>query len=267
MKPLWLLGRDVATSPAPRLHNAALTALGQAPRYQVRVVPPADLDAVLDEAERSTAGINVAAPYQVRAAERFASVLDDAAGASGAVDTVVFDDARPVRAANTDVVGLLTAWRRASVDVRDRVVAVVGAGGAARAVVVAAREAGARAVAVHARRPEAAALLEARARALGLDVVDEGAHLVVLAVGALDDAGATIKRALRGPGAVHALSVGTAARTSRDAALRAGCVFLDGTSMLLARAQVALGLFLGGTPPAQASAAMSAAVSSWRTWT
>lgn len=267
MKPLWLIGRDIAHSPAPSMHNAALVALGQAPRYALHPVEPAGFEAALDEAERTCAGINVTAPYQLRAAARYRAVLDDRAAACGAVTTVVFDAGRAVRAANTDVVGLRTAWRRANVDVRERVVAVVGAGGGARAVVLAAHQAGAAALTVHARRAAAADALRELARALGLALVDEPAHLVVLAASALDDPGAAITGAARGPGFVHELRYGGGARAARDAALRGGHLFLDGTSMLLAQAQVAMALFLGGTLPDHASAAMSGAVSSWRTWT
>lgn len=264
---LWLVGRAIADSPSPAIHNAALAALGRPAAYLLRPVEPALLEATLDEAERACAGINVTAPYKVSAAARFAAALDDVGRACGAVNTVVFAEGRATLATNTDVVGLTTAWRRAAIDVTDRVVAVVGAGGAARAAVVAARDAGARAVTVSARNAEAAQALAQLARAHGLDVVDAPAQLVVLASSALDDAGAAIARALRGPGSVHELRYGAAARPSRDAALLAGHVYLDGTPMLLAQAQAALGLFLGGTLPDHARRAMAAAVSAWRTGT
>ncbi|MBI1947841.1 MAG: hypothetical protein HYS27_19280 [Deltaproteobacteria bacterium] len=262
-RPLWLLGRDLSQSPSPLLHNAALAALGAPPLYALHAVEPADVERAFDDAEHTCRGSNVTAPYKLRAAERWRAVLDDTARAVGAVNTVVFERDRAVSAHNTDVRGLLTAWRRASVDVTGRVVAVLGAGGAARAAVVAAGEAKARAVALSARRTDAADALATLARARGLAVVDEPAQLVVLAASALEDPGAAIARALRGPGSVHELRYGAAARTSRDAALKAGHVFLDGTSMLLAQAQAALALFLGGTLPDHASAAMAAAVSAW----
>lgn len=264
MKPLWLVGADIAASPSPAMHNAALAALGLPPVYALRPTQADSLDATLDEAERSCRGINVTAPYKVQVARRFGAVLDETAALCGAVNTVVFDEGRAVAARNTDVFGLLSAWRRASIDVTDRVVAVVGAGGAARAALVAAREAGARGVTLQARRPEARRALAEVASALSLPVVDEPACLAVLAASALQDAAATIAAALRGPGAVHELRYGLAARPSRDAALQARHVFLDGTSMLLAQGQAALALFLDGTLPASAATAMSLAVSSWR---
>jgi shikimate dehydrogenase len=265
VRPLWLLGCDVAASPSPALHHAGLQALGLPPCYALHPVEPDAVDAAFDEAERDCRGINVTAPYKLRAAARFAAVLDDTARACGAVNTVVFDAGRAVRAANTDVHGLLVAWHRASVDVDGRTVAIVGAGGAARAAVVAARDARARAVAIYARRLEARRALEVQARALGLALADGPAQLVVLASTELADPAAAIAAALRGPGTVHDVRYGAAARASRDAALRAGHVYLDGTSMLLAQGQAALALFLGGTLPDRAALAMSRAVSSWRT--
>lgn len=262
-RPLWLLGRDLTASPSPLMHNAALASLGAPPLYSLKPVEPVDVERAFDEAEGHCRGINVTAPYKRQAARRFGAVLDDTARLCGAVNTVVFDQGRAVAASNTDVHGLLAAWRRASIDVTDRVVAVVGAGGAARAALVAAKEAGARGVTLTARREEARGALAAEASALSLPVVDEPAALVVLAASALDDAAGTIATALRGPGAVHELRYGAAARASRDAALRARHVFLDGTSMLLAQGQAAMALFLGGTLPGPAAAAMSRAVSTW----
>ncbi len=263
MKPLWLVGRELSHSPSPAMHNAALLAMGLPAVYAAVAVEPERADATLDLAERTCRGINVTAPYKVRAAERFASALDDAARMCGAVNTAVFTDERCALATNTDVLGLVTAWRRASVDVAGGVVAIVGAGGAARAAVLAAHQAEARAVTISARHPTARAELEAVARRQGLEVVDEPARLVVLAATELADPAHAIAGALRGPGTVHDVRYGQAARSSRDAALRAGHVYLDGSSMLLAQGRAALALFLGGTLSDQAGAAMTAAVSRW----
>ncbi len=267
--PLWLVGDDIARSPSPAMHNAALAAMGEPPRYLLQPCTADELAVVLDEAEARCGGINVTAPYKVAAAARFAAVLDDDARATGAVNTVVFaegDDARrhAVLAANTDVGGLLFAWKRSALHIEGRTVAVVGAGGAARAVVVAAQQAGARGVVVHARSAARANGLVALAASLGLEGIaaDEpcGASVAVLAASALDDPAAAIARALAGPGAVHELRYGAAARPSRDAALGAGHLFVDGTLMLLAQAQAALSLFLNAPLPDAAAGAMRRAL-------
>lgn len=271
MKPIWLLGSDVARSPSPAMHNAALAELGCAPVYQARSIAPESLDATLDDAERTCRGIQVTAPYKVRVAQRYRAVLDDDARAAGAVNTVLFDEhGHATRAANTDVAGLLFSWRRAALHIEGRTLALVGAGGAARAVVVAARQAGARAVVVHARKMSEAVAIVNLATAMQLDAVATvpsaasaaslGATVAVIAATGLDDPSTWLARCLAGPGAVHDLRYGPAARAVRDAALSAGHVFSDGTLMLLAQAQLALSHFAGAPLTDAATTAMRRAL-------
>jgi shikimate dehydrogenase len=151
------------------------------------------------------------------------------------------------------VQGLQVAWRRAAVDVVDRDAVVVGAGGAARAVVVALARAGARSVLVYARNPLAAEAVVQQAHDLGLTSSRWNAPvaggLVVLATSTLPDAPAALLAqlvtGLPAATVVHDLQVGPAAFLARNAALRAGHTFLDGTTLLLAQAQAALTAFLG----------------------
>lgn len=262
---LWLLGGDVGASPSPAMHNAALAALGLPAVYEARSLPSAALDAVLDEAEASCAGINVTAPFKTRVAERYASALDDVARECGAVNAVCFRDGRASLATNTDVHGLMEAWRRAAVSVLGRTVAIVGAGGAARASVIAAKSAGAERVLVHARNETAASALVNLARTLGLRAALGGepakAHLAVFAVPALDDEAAWLERVLGGPGVVHDLRYGGRGRALRNAALAGGHLYLDGATMLLAQGRAALAAFLGLRElPPQAQKAMEAAL-------
>jgi shikimate dehydrogenase len=236
----------IAASPSPAMHDAVF---GPG-TYTLH--PTDSADAAFLAAERECRGVNVTAPFKLAAARRYANVLDDRARATGAVNTVVYsDDGQVTAAANTDVTGLLVAWRRAGFHVDGRVLAVIGAGGAARAVVVAAAEAGANAVVVHARRPEAAAGLVALAGSCGLDVAVAGAvadargELAVVASSDLDEPQGWLARALRPGGEVHDLRYGVRATGVRNAALRAGARFADGTTMLLAQAEEAAALFLG----------------------
>jgi shikimate dehydrogenase len=264
VKPLWLLGADIARSPSPAMHNAALVAMGQDPVYGLKPCGPDELGAVLDDLEKTARGANVTAPHKVAVARRYAAILDDDARATGAVNTLVFEEGRAIAAKNTDVAGLLFAWKRSALVVEGRTVAVVGAGGAARAAVVAAQQAGARGVVVHARRDDAAASLVALAASLGLEAIAAsepcGAQIAVLAATALDEPASWIARALDGPGAVHDLRYGAASHAARNAALAAGHLFVDGTLMLLAQGQAALAAFLGAPVPDAAAVAMRRAL-------
>lgn len=263
-RPLWLLGTDVSQSASPAMHNAGLAALGLAPLYEARPLRRHELDAVLDDAEDRCAGLNVTHPFKTRVAERYAAVLDDVARETGAVNTVCFREGG-VFATNTDVHGLKEAWRRASVNLLGRTAAVVGAGGAARATVVALQEAGAERVVVYARRQEAALELVALARRGGLraEVADDEpkASVAVFAVPSLDDEERWVRRVLQTPGVVHDLRYGGAGRALRNAALRAGHLYVDGAPMLLAQARASLAAFLGEpTLPQTAARAMEQAL-------
>lgn len=264
LKPLWLLGEDIARSPSPAMHNAALVALGEAPVYALHPCTREEAPAAFEEAERTCRGVNVTAPHKLEAARRYAGVLDEDARLVGAVNTVVYDGGRATAARNTDVGGLLFSWRRAALHVEGRTVGLIGAGGAARAVVVAAQRAGARGIVVHARRLEAAAPLVALAGTLGLDAMAAdsacGASIAVVAATELDDPPSWIARALEKPGAVHDLRYGPRTRAVRDASLRAGHLYSDGTMMLLGQAQEALAAFLGRPLTEAAGTAMRQAL-------
>jgi shikimate dehydrogenase len=260
VKPLWLVGENIARSPSPAMHNAALSELGHDELYSLRPTKPAELDDVLDEAERTTRGINVTAPHKVRVATRYAKFLDDDARAAGAVNTVVYGDDGAIRALNTDVAGLLFAWDRSNLHVEGHDIALVGSGGAARAVLVAAAQAGAHGVTIRARH----GLDEMRtlARSLGLGDAAQNASpsLAVFAVSALDDAAAAIEAVLPTRSAVHDLRYGVAAHQTRNAALRAGHLFVDGSLMLLAQAQLASAAFFGSPLNERAAGAMRRAL-------
>ncbi len=263
---LWLLGdQRIAASPSPILHDAVF-----GPGTYL-LHPDDDVDRACAAAEAVCRGVNVTAPHKVAVARRYAAVLDERARLTGACNTVVYgDDGKATVAANTDVHGLLTAWRRGGLLVEGRAVAVVGAGGAARAVVVAAAEAGAREVVVHARHRPAAASLVTLAATVGLDAtvadaVGSGprAEVVVCAATDLDDVGGWLDRALKPGGAVHELRYGARARATRDAALFRRALFVDGSSMLLAQAEEAAGLFLGRALDVDQRRTMGGVLASW----
>lgn len=162
-----VMGRPIMHSLSPGMHNAAFRAAGIDAVYIP--IEAADADDAFQFAEAlPLAGASVTIPFKQEARAR-ATDLDRDAVDLGAVNTVR-RSATGWAATNTDVVGFLTPLaRRAARDgwaLTGARVAVLGAGGAARAVVAGAAGAGA-SVSVHARRPEQA---EAVARGLGARV-------------------------------------------------------------------------------------------------
>ncbi len=213
------------------MHNAAFAALGLDAAYHAFDVPPAGLEAAI-------AGVRALGIRQVAVSiphkESVVPLLDrvdDTGRAIGAVNTVTREGDELV-GANTDHVGAIRAIERL-VEPKGRSAVVLGAGGAARAVVYGLLQAGAT---VHVLNRT-----ESRGRALAEALGAAGA-------GTLDDLGSLPHDIL-----VNTTSVGLGADTSPVEAghLRAGSVVMDAVydperTRLLADAEAAGARPLGG---------------------
>lgn len=155
---IGVAGHPVSHSRSPAMHNAALKAVGLGDWLYTRLpLPPERFEetvrALPDSGYR---GINVTIPHK-EAALALADTPTGAASAIGAANTLTFADGA-IEADNTDAQGFLDAL---GAPVAGRTALVLGAGGAARAVVWALREAGAAQVSVWNRTPERARRLAA----------------------------------------------------------------------------------------------------------
>lgn len=149
-----LLGDPVSHSLSPRMHAAAFRERGLRWAYVAFRVRPEDLGAAVAGLRAlGFAGANVTLPHKVAVCQ-LADELDGSAARCGAANTLVFSEGR-VLAFNTDVAGVRRALDEEGVAARGLRVAVLGAGGAARAACVALGEAGAGLVTVVARRTPA----------------------------------------------------------------------------------------------------------------
>jgi shikimate dehydrogenase len=152
-----VLGFPVGHSRSPDMHNAAFRALGLEWRYVKLPVPPELFDETVRALPRSGfRGANVTIPHK-HAALKLADERTPSADAIGAANTLTFLDHGEIEAHNTDAPGFLAAVGED--DVRGLRALVLGAGGAARAVVWALQQAGASEVAVWNRTPERAKAL------------------------------------------------------------------------------------------------------------
>ena len=150
-----LLGHPVAHSISPRFQQAALDATGIDARYEAWDILPPDLPAAIERLRsRSVLGANVTIPHK-EAVARMIERPDAMVERMGAANTIVRRDGL-LHATNTDVLGVLRSLKEAGVVVAGADVVLLGAGGAARAVVVAMRRAGARHLAIANRTPERA---------------------------------------------------------------------------------------------------------------
>jgi shikimate dehydrogenase len=182
---LALFGYPLSHSVSPAMHTAALAELGLTGWHYVAVpVPPEALaEAVARLRGDEYAGANVTVPHK----QTIVPLLDGVtpvAAAIGAVNTIVKRDGR-LLGHNTDAAGLLADLYAFDVHVNKRPVLVLGAGGAARAVVAALAGVGAQ-LRVIARRPEQSESLRSLAPltayewdALGLLAASDNVALIV----------------------------------------------------------------------------------------
>jgi shikimate dehydrogenase len=152
-----VLGFPVRHSRSPAMMNAAFAELGLDWRYLHLPVPPDRFGETVRALWASGfVAANVTLPHKHAAAE-VADELTDAAAAIGAANTLTLGDGR-IAADNTDAGGFLDALGESPAGRR---VLVLGAGGAARAVVWALNDAGAAEVLIWNRTPERARALAA----------------------------------------------------------------------------------------------------------
>jgi shikimate dehydrogenase len=250
-----IIGDPVRHSLSPALHNAAFQALDLDWVYLAFEVP-AGSGAAAVEAVRTLGidGLNVTMPHKADVAGAV-DRLSPTAERLGAVNTVVRRGGVLV-GESTDGEGFVTALRGdEGFDPAGKRCLVVGAGGAARAVIVALAEAGAAEVVVAGRTPErvaaAAALAGGRGR-VGTTKEASAVDLVVNAtpLGMGGDPGLPVDPSLVGPGQVVAdLVYHPLATPLLEAARARGAVAVNGLGMLIHQAALAFRLWTGEDPP------------------
>jgi shikimate dehydrogenase len=145
MKRACVIGWPVAHSRSPVIHRYWLRLYGLDGAYEMEAVRPEDIGGFLKSlGERGYAGANVTLPHK-EAALAAAVRPDEAARTIGAANTLWLDEAGLLHASNTDAYGFMTHLAAEAPDWNkgERPVAVLGAGGAARAILHGLIEAGA----------------------------------------------------------------------------------------------------------------------------
>ncbi|HZU76874.1 MAG TPA: shikimate dehydrogenase [Dehalococcoidia bacterium] len=151
-----LIGHPVGHSISPQFQQAAFDALGIDARYERWDTPPEGLaPRVAALRHEPYLGANVTVPHK-EAVLPLLDAVEPLAHRAGAVNTIVREDGR-LRGYNTDVAGFRRALaERGSFSAAAKRALVLGAGGAARAVVLALELEAARSVTVANRRHERA---------------------------------------------------------------------------------------------------------------
>lgn len=136
-----VIGKPVGHSLSPAMHNAAFKALGISSKAKYEAVEVEKLDkTAYERLRRNYSGINVTIPYKTAIID-FIDGKEMVVDMVGAVNCVAFEDSPDNRAGpvakgyNTDMVGAVDALKTKVPKLKGKSVLVLGAGGAARAIV------------------------------------------------------------------------------------------------------------------------------------
>ena len=251
------------------MHNAAFRALGLDWAYVAFDVEPGDVPPALEGVRAlGIQGLSVTMPHK----EDVAAAVDKVSSLArvvGAVNAVVLEPGGVLRGENTDGPGFLHALRDdEGFDPAQRRCLVIGAGGAARAVVKVLADAGATEVVVVNRtreRGEAVAALAGSCGRVGAAAEAGEADLVVNAT-PIGMAGTPFAQELPldprhlGPGQLVVDLVPNPAVTALvEAARERGAMAAGGLGMLVHQAAIAFRLWTGEDPPLEVMSAAALA--------
>ncbi len=133
---IGLIGNPVEHTLSPVIHNGISKAMGVQSVYVPFKVESDGIAAAVHGAyELNILGMNVTVPHK-NAVMDYVVELDEAAQAIGAVNTLVrVDDKHGYKGYNTDMMGLRRQIQEDGISLQDETVVILGAGGAAKAVV------------------------------------------------------------------------------------------------------------------------------------
>jgi len=255
-----VLGKPVAHSLSPVIHNAGYRAVGLgAWSYTAHECSESELPGFVAGLDEQWAGLSLTMPLK----ETGLGVADEVApvaAAIGAANTLIRRPAGGWRAENTDAPGMVDALRGVGIAAMERM-AILGAGGTARAALAAARDLGATSVIVYARRAEAIEELAEVAEGLDLDML--GAEWEDASKAG--DADVVVSTMPRGVADPLAATIGWRSDVVffdalydpwptplAASALLAGCTVVSGLELLLTQAARQFQLFTGVAAPVDA---------------
>jgi len=255
-----VIGSPIAHSKSPALHTHWLKTLGIAGHYIPIDVAQEDLEHIIKTLPKmGFVGVNVTVPYKEKVMD-FADLVTDRAALIGSANTLIFRKDGKIHADNTDSYGFIQNLRQKAPDWNPKAgpAAILGAGGAARAVIAALVEVGVPEILISNRTKARAEKLKADfgKRLRVVDWVQAGNMLEEAAtVINTTSLGMVGKPPLRVP--LDGLQKGTLVTDLVYAPLmthllneanEAGCVTVDGLGMLLHQAVPAFERWFGVRP-------------------
>ena len=246
-----VVGQPISHSRSPQIFAALSAASGIPLSYERVEIAPDDFARVFSEARDTYDGWNITAPHKARALAAADRSSDDARTV-GAANVLTFSDGH-ASAANTDVGGVIALLRSCDIEPSGKLVTVLGAGGAARATVLALAQMGAAQIVVSNRTRQRADDLIADLRAaMGQTGVRSGvpARGSAIVINATSDGAAVAKAvsACEPNGWCVDLQYKPAPTPFVTAAREANRHAVDGAYMLVAQAIATFRLWYGDVP-------------------
>ena len=131
-----VIGDPIDHSLSPNIHNAAFRHLKLDHSYIAYKISAGELAAGIDSLKKiKIAGFNVTIPHKIEIM-KFLDDMDTTSKVIGAVNTVSNENGK-LKGYNTDMIGFLDPIKKKNLAIKDSQVLLLGAGGAARAIVTA----------------------------------------------------------------------------------------------------------------------------------
>ena len=131
-----VIGDPIDHSLSPNIHNAAFRHLKLDHSYIAYKISAGELAAGIDSLKKiKIAGFNVTIPHKIEIM-KFLDDMDTTSKVIGAVNTVSNENGK-LKGYNTDMIGFLAPIKKKNLTIKDSQVLLLGAGGAARAIVTA----------------------------------------------------------------------------------------------------------------------------------
>ena len=134
LKTFAVIGDPIDHSLSPTIHNAAFRELGLECTYIAYKISKNDLDVEIDSLKKiKISGFNVTIPHKITML-KFLDEMDETCRTIGATNTVINKNGH-LKGYNTDMDGFLEPIKNRNIEIQNSNVLLLGAGGAARAVI------------------------------------------------------------------------------------------------------------------------------------
>ncbi|CAD6514752.1 Shikimate dehydrogenase [metagenome] len=133
-KTFAVIGDPIDHSLSPNIHSAAFRELNLDCSYIAYRIPKGELEEGIESLKKiKIDGFNVTIPHKIEMM-KYIDKLDDSCSIIGAVNTVTNDNGI-LKGYNTDMDGFLEPFKKKNLSIKNKKILLLGAGGAARAIV------------------------------------------------------------------------------------------------------------------------------------